>query len=56
VLRDPALWIAPVGFCVFLAVLIFIRHHANISRLLAGTEPKIGAKKASAEAPASAPE
>ncbi|MBT9444844.1 MAG: glycerol-3-phosphate 1-O-acyltransferase PlsY [Hyphomonadaceae bacterium] len=56
VLRDPALWIAPVGFCVFLAVLIFIRHHANISRLLAGTEPKIGAKKANAEAPASAPE
>lgn len=34
-----------IGFCVFLAVLIFIRHHANISRLLAGTEPKIGAKK-----------
>ncbi|MBL3569208.1 acyl-phosphate glycerol 3-phosphate acyltransferase [Rhodovulum sulfidophilum] len=27
-----------------LAVLIFIRHHANIRRLLAGTEPKIGRK------------
>lgn len=37
-----------IGFCVFLAVLIFIRHHANISRLLQGTEPKIGAKKADA--------
>ena len=34
-----------IGFCLFLAVLIFIRHHANIGRLLAGTEPKIGAKK-----------
>jgi glycerol-3-phosphate acyltransferase PlsY len=29
-----------------LAVLIFIRHHENIRRLLAGTEPRIGAKKA----------
>jgi glycerol-3-phosphate acyltransferase PlsY len=28
-----------------LAVLVFIRHHENIGRLLAGTEPKIGAKK-----------
>lgn len=28
----------------FMAVLIFIRHHANISRLLAGTEPRIGRK------------
>ncbi|RAP42378.1 acyl-phosphate glycerol 3-phosphate acyltransferase [Rhodovulum viride] len=27
-----------------LAVLIFIRHHANIRRLLAGTEPRIGRK------------
>ncbi|RBO52250.1 acyl-phosphate glycerol 3-phosphate acyltransferase [Rhodovulum sp. BSW8] len=27
-----------------LAVLIFIRHHANIRRLLTGTEPKIGRK------------
>jgi acyl phosphate:glycerol-3-phosphate acyltransferase len=58
VLRDPAQWFAPVGFCVFLGVLIFIRHHANISRLLAGTEPKIGAKKAADEtqAPASGAE
>lgn len=28
----------------FMAVLIFIRHHANISRLMAGTEPRIGRK------------
>ncbi len=28
-----------------LAVLAWIRHHANIRRLLNGTEPKIGAKK-----------
>ncbi|MCV2874678.1 glycerol-3-phosphate 1-O-acyltransferase PlsY [Rhodobacteraceae bacterium XHP0102] len=29
---------------VILAALIFNRHHANIKRLLAGTEPKIGQK------------
>lgn len=40
----PKLW--PIGFCVALAVLIFIRHQPNIARLLAGTEPKMGAKKA----------
>ena len=28
----------------FMAVLIFIRHHANIGRILAGTEPRIGRK------------
>lgn len=28
----------------FMAVLIFIRHHANIARILAGTEPRIGRK------------
>ncbi len=31
-----------------LAVLIFVRHHENIRRLLNGTEPPIGAKKAKA--------
>ena len=31
---------------VFTAILIFIRHHENIGRLLKGAEPKIGAKKA----------
>ncbi|MNJ30730.1 putative glycerol-3-phosphate acyltransferase [compost metagenome] len=30
----------------FTAVLIFIRHHENIGRLLKGAEPRIGAKKA----------
>ena len=30
---------------LFCAILIFIRHRANIERLLAGTEPKIGAGK-----------
>lgn len=31
---------------VFAAVLIWIRHHQNIARLLKGQEPRIGAKKA----------
>lgn len=35
---------------LFMAALIFIRHQSNISRLLAGEEPKIGAKKAAADA------
>ncbi len=35
----------------FMAVLIFIRHHQNISRLLKGEEPKIGAKKDAAPTP-----
>jgi len=35
-----------VILAALLAVLVFIRHHENIRRLLAGTEPKIGAKKA----------
>lgn len=35
----------------FMAVLIFIRHHQNISRLLKGQEPKIGAKKDAAPTP-----
>ena len=49
-------------FTVVIAALIFWRHAANIQRLLAGTEPKIGDKKddgappvaAAAEPPASA--
>jgi glycerol-3-phosphate acyltransferase PlsY len=32
---------APLGIAV--AALVLVRHHANIRRLLAGTEPKIGA-------------
>lgn len=30
--------------CVFMAVLIFLRHRTNIARLLDGTEPRIGRK------------
>lgn len=33
-----------VPVCLFIAVLIFIRHKTNISRLLNGTEPRIGRK------------
>jgi glycerol-3-phosphate acyltransferase PlsY len=36
---------AMVYLATFMAVLIYIRHHQNISRLLKGQEPKIGAKK-----------
>jgi glycerol-3-phosphate acyltransferase PlsY len=32
-------------FAGFLAVLVWIKHHTNIVRLLKGEEPKIGAKK-----------
>lgn len=31
---------------VFTAILIYIRHHENIGRLIKGVEPRIGAKKA----------
>lgn len=31
--------------CIFLAILIFIRHKTNISRLIRGEEPKIGKKE-----------
>lgn len=34
-----------VELAAFMTVLIFIRHHQNIRRLLTGAEPKIGAKK-----------
>jgi glycerol-3-phosphate acyltransferase PlsY len=37
----------------FMAVLVFVRHHANIARLLTGKEPRIGAGKA---APPATPE
>lgn len=36
---------AVAGLCVFIALLVFIRHKENIARLLKGQEPKIGAKK-----------
>jgi glycerol-3-phosphate acyltransferase PlsY len=38
---EAKLWLA-----LFMAVLIFIRHHENIGRLLRGEEPRIGAKGA----------
>jgi len=39
-----AVWLAPdaVVLCIALAGLIFYRHKANITRILAGDEPKIG--------------
>jgi glycerol-3-phosphate acyltransferase PlsY len=43
-----------IAFTIVLAALIFWRHAANIARLRAGTEPRIGAKKD--EAPAAAAE
>ena len=33
-----------IGLCAVLALLVFERHRANIARLKAGTEPKIGQK------------
>ena len=33
-----------VVLCIGLAVLIFYRHNANINRIIAGTEPRIGKK------------
>ena len=33
-----------VWLTLAMAVLIFLRHHENIRRLLAGTEPRIGRK------------
>jgi acyl phosphate:glycerol-3-phosphate acyltransferase len=33
------------GLALFIAVLVFVRHEANIRRLLAGEEPKIGGGK-----------
>ena len=44
----------PMAFLVaalFMGVLIFLRHDANIRRLLAGQEPRIGANAAPAPAP-----
>ena len=36
---------ACVGLVTIMALLIFVRHHENISRLLKGQEPRFGAKK-----------
>jgi len=49
VLSLPALGLpapAPIAaVALFTAVLIWVRHHENIARLLKGTEPRIGGKK-----------
>lgn len=38
--------VVPVAvMALFTAVLIFVRHHENITRLMKGTEPRIGARK-----------
>lgn len=34
-----------VAMAIVLALLIFVRHHENIHRLISGTEPRIGEKK-----------
>jgi acyl phosphate:glycerol-3-phosphate acyltransferase len=43
---------ATAGFTALLAALIFWRHRANIQRLLAGTEPRIGDRGAAIAEPA----
>jgi glycerol-3-phosphate acyltransferase PlsY len=40
------------ALALFMAVLVYIRHAANIRRLLKGEEPRIGAKKRAADAKA----
>ena len=40
-----------IVLALVMAVLIFIRHHENIRRLLKGEEPRIGARKAEATPP-----
>jgi glycerol-3-phosphate acyltransferase PlsY len=40
-----------LALCLFMAVLIYIRHKDNIVRLLKGQEPRIGKKKTAEEPP-----
>lgn len=40
------------ALCAVMSAIIIVKHHANIKRLFAGTEPKIGKKKDSAESTA----
>ena len=39
------------GFALLVAVLVWLRHHQNIRRLLKGEEPKIGGRAAAKEGP-----
>ena len=43
--------ISKLYLAVFMAVLVFIRHAANIGRLLKGEEPRVGGGSKSAPAP-----
>jgi len=43
-----------IVLAVAMAVLIYLRHHQNISRLLKGQEPRVGAKKSAQPATAQA--
>ncbi len=46
---DRAHWlgkgVSVFGLCVLASILVIVRHRANLGRLAAGTEPKVGAKK-----------
>jgi len=53
-----AIWLGTpplIWFGIGVAVLVWIRHHENIRRLLKGEEPKIGKKKPSPGEPPDAP-
>ena len=38
-------WLAPMAFITATSLLIIVKHHENIRRLLAGTESRFGAKR-----------
>ena len=42
------LWVV-IPFAILYAALIFLRHRTNIQRIVAGTEPRIGSKTATAD-------
>ena len=44
-----------LGGIIFIALLVIVKHHANIARLMHGTEPKFGSRKGTAVVPAAAP-
>jgi len=44
-----------IALALFAGVLVYVRHHENIGRLLKGHEPRIGAKKAAPAEPPAAP-